>query len=122
MVRSSIASIFDFVDVGSVQSKEKFLSAASSDGFGFCSVILYVISRVNYRLFTGMPVAGIYTMPCILENSSSPTRQMVIVILSRLSICLRTAGSLGRATFHSSWSRSWILRRRFPSASAHVGY
>jgi hypothetical protein len=31
-----------------VQSKDKFLSAASSDGFGFCSVILWV-TYISYK-------------------------------------------------------------------------
>ena len=108
--------------VGSVQSKEKFLSAVSSDGFGFCSVILYVISQIYYRAFTRGPVAGTCTMPCIQGSSSSPTREMAIVTLSHLSICPHTAGSFGRKTFHSFWFLSWIPKRRPPSASAHAGY
>ena len=106
--------------VGFVKSKEKFLSAVSSDGFGFCSVILYVISCLNYRVFTSDPAAGTCTMPCIRENFSSQTRQMVIVTLLRPSICPRTAGSPGRTTFHFSWSPSWIPKQRLPLASAHV--
>ncbi len=41
--RSSIL-VFDV----HLQSKEKFLSAASSDGFGFCSVILYAVLIQRY--------------------------------------------------------------------------
>jgi hypothetical protein len=41
-----LPSSFILIDIESrPQSKDKFLSAAAAEGFGFCSVILYVSSH-----------------------------------------------------------------------------
>ena len=59
-----------------VQSKDKFLSAVSSDGFGFCSVVLYAspaycpLGVFNYMSFTA---AGICMIKCIQRNYSFRT-------------------------------------------------
>ena len=94
-----------------VQSKEKFLSAASSDGFNFCSVILYSIYAADWTHLNAdvcfRLVDGTYTILYTPESCSYPTGPMDTAISSHPSILLLTGAFLGRTTYRSSSSLSW---------------
>ena len=69
----------------STKSKDKFLSAVSSDGFGFCSVILYVILRITDAIFT-RSISGwdlhdtVYSRELLVSNSANGYRDLIATI------------------------------------------
>ena len=100
------------------QSKDKFLSAASSDGFGFCSVILYdSFQRCSNHLIRShvwlAAVDGTYTMRPTPKNSLSRTERMGTAIFWQSLTCRPTVAYLGRTMFHSS---SFPSSTRTPSS------
>ena len=66
----------------STKSKEKFLSAVSSDGFGFCSVILYVVFCTTDTVFT-RSISGwdlhdtVYSRELLISNSANGYRDLI---------------------------------------------
>jgi hypothetical protein len=67
------------------QSKDKFLSAASFDGFGFCSVILYVVFRISNSTFT-RSISGwdlhdaVYSRELLISNAANGYRDLIATI------------------------------------------
>lgn len=61
------------------------MSTVSSDGFGFCSVVLYVISPLCNRAFTGS-ISGwdlhdtVYSRELLISNSANGYRDLIATI------------------------------------------
>jgi len=69
----------------STKSTEKFLSAVSSDGFGFCSVILYVVSHITRAVLTRSTSGwdlhdAVYSRELLISNSANGYRDVIASI------------------------------------------
>lgn len=61
------------------------MSAVSSDGFGFCSVVLYVISRISNgaftRIFSGWDLHDtVYSRELLISNAANGYRDLIATI------------------------------------------